>query len=111
MDYVSILESIENVDNSILKSDKTWEIILKDQENFWKSPGDIFLAFKRPTDEAVSISRSAEILNHFTELSIGIRGGDTAPILRQIGFRGARSQQLKAYGYNERPKYEHERIL
>jgi len=69
MDFVSILESIENVDNSILKSDKTWKIILKDQNRFWKSPGDIFMSFKRPADEAIEISRSAEILNHFIEIA------------------------------------------
>ena len=69
MDFISILESIDNVDQSILKSDKTWKIILNDQDKFWKSPGDIFLAFKRPTHDAVQISRSAEILNHFTELA------------------------------------------
>ena len=69
MDFATILKSIENVDQSILKSDRTWKIILNDQDKFWKSPGDIFLAFKRPTHDAIQISRSAEILNHFTELA------------------------------------------
>ena len=67
-DIVTILQAIEEVDKSILLTDATWSVILKDQKSFWSSPQDIFLAFKRPDELAASHARSAEILNHFYNL-------------------------------------------